>query len=214
MKLLLFSPIVLALSLFLGVCFGCLYLLFTTFSIVFTKQYHWNSGSDGLSFLGMGVGMAIALMIFGTISDRIMKAQAHGGEMKPEYRLIPMIPSTIVVAAGLFWYGWSVQAGDHWIVPILGTGLVGFGYIPIMLGVMTYLIDAFELYAASATAANTILRSILGACIPLAGESMYDALGYGWGNSLLGFITLAMLPLPFIFYKYGERLRKGFKLDL
>src|ERR1035441_6346772 len=50
MKLLLFSPIVLALSLFLGVCFGCLYLLFTTFSIVFTKQYHWNSGSDGLSF--------------------------------------------------------------------------------------------------------------------------------------------------------------------
>lgn len=26
---------------------------------------------------------------------------------------------------------------------------------------------------------------------------MYDALGLGWGNSLLGFIALALAPLPF-----------------
>jgi len=30
----------------------------------------------------------------------------------------------------------------------------------------------------------------------------------GWGSSLLGFLALAMTPLPFIFYRYGERLRK------
>jgi MFS family permease len=214
MKLLLLSPIVLALSVFQGICFGCLYLLFTTFSEVFTKQYHWNTGSDGLSFLGLGIGMALSLFFFGRYSDPVAKKLAGKGEMKPEYRLVPMIPATLLITAGLFWYGWSIQAGAPWIVPILGTGLVGFGYIPVILAIMTYLVDAFELYAASAMAASTILRSIMGALIPLAGESMYDALGYGWGNSLLGFITLIMLPFPTLFFKYGERMRKSRKLDL
>jgi hypothetical protein len=86
--------------------------------------------------------------------------------------------------------------------------------MPVILSIMTYLVDTFEEWAASAMAASTILRSIIGALIPLAGESMYDAMGYGWGNSLLGFITLAMLPFPTLFFKYGERMRKSRKLDL
>jgi len=40
---------------------------------------------------------------------------------------------------------------------------------------------------------------------------MYDALGLGWGNSLLGFISLALIPLPILFYIFGERLR-GLKI--
>jgi hypothetical protein len=72
---------------------------------------------------------------------------------------------------------------------------------------MTYLIDAYTIYSASAIAANTVLRSLLGALLPLAGPSMYDALGLGWGNSLLGFIALALVPTPFVFWKYGERIR-------
>jgi hypothetical protein len=44
---------------------------------------------------------------------------------------------------------------------------------------------------------------------------MYEKLGLGWGNSLLGFIALALCPLPVIFYIYGERIRtsKLFKVD-
>ena len=82
--------------------------------------------------------------------------------------------------------------------------------------IMTYLIDAYTVYAASVIAANTVLRSLLGALLPLAGPSMYGALGLGWGNSLLGFVALAMVPLPFIFWRYGERIRtsKRFAIEL
>ena len=73
--------------------------------------------------------------------------------------------------------------------------------------VQTYLVDAFTVHAASATAANTVLRSLVGALLPLAGPKMYDTLGLGWGNSLLAFIALAMCPMPWIFYRYGERIR-------
>lgn len=73
--------------------------------------------------------------------------------------------------------------------------------------IQTYLIDAFTIHAASAIAANTVLRSLCGALLPLAGPKMYATLGLGWGNSLLGFVAVAMLPIPWLFYKYGERIR-------
>jgi hypothetical protein len=73
--------------------------------------------------------------------------------------------------------------------------------------IMTYLVDAYTIFSASVIAANTVLRSLLGALLPLGGPSMYKALGLGWGNSLLGFIALAMVPLPMVFWKYGERIR-------
>lgn len=76
-----------------------------------------------------------------------------------------------------------------------------------------YLVDTFTIYAASALAANTVMRSIAGAVLPLAGLPMYDALGMGWGNSLLGFIALALVPAPWLFMKYGEYLRKTYDIE-
>lgn len=78
--------------------------------------------------------------------------------------------------------------------------------------VCRYLVDAFTIYAASALAANTVVRSVAGAVLPLAGLPMYQTLGIGWGNSLLGFIALALLPLPFWIVAKGEWLRTKFEL--
>lgn len=75
-----------------------------------------------------------------------------------------------------------------------------------------YLVDTFTIYAASALAANMVVRSIAGTVLPLAGLSMYKTLGIGWGNSLLGFIALAMLPVPFWIMVKGEWLRTKFEL--
>jgi hypothetical protein len=73
--------------------------------------------------------------------------------------------------------------------------------------VQTYLVDAFTEHAASAIAANTVLRSLLGALLPLCGLDLYNAIGLGWGNSLLGFIALAMAPIPVLFGMYGQVFR-------
>jgi hypothetical protein len=71
----------------------------------------------------------------------------------------------------------------------------------------TYLVDMYTIYAASVTAAATVFRSLLGALLPLAGNSMYNALGVGWGTSVLGFIAVTFIPVPLIFWTYGERIR-------
>ena len=77
-----------------------------------------------------------------------------------------------------------------------------------------YLVDAFGPYAASALAANTVLRSLFGTFLPLAGPPMYAALGLGWGNSVLGFLALGFAPVPWFLYKYGDHLRKRWVLEL
>ncbi|KAL8768282.1 MAG: hypothetical protein Q9209_005421 [Squamulea sp. 1 TL-2023] len=208
LKLLVLSPIVLALSIFMAVVYGYLYLLFTTITEVFESTYHFSSGAVGLTFLGIGIGSLLGLFVFGAASDRIVKHKSKNGEMKPEYRLPPMIPGAFIIPIGLFLYGWTAHYHVHWIVPIIGTGCVGLGLLATFMPVSTYLVDAFALHAASALAANTILRSLLGALLPLAGRSMYQTLGLGWGNSLLAFIAVALCPIPIVFYRYGERIRK------
>ena len=115
----------------------------------------------------------------------------------------------MLIAPAVFLYGWTSDKHVFWLVPIIGTGLVGIGLLATFMPIQTYLVDAFTVYAASAIAANTILRSLLGALLPLAGRSMYATLGLGWGNSLLAFIALALCPIPYIFYTYGERIRKS-----
>jgi hypothetical protein len=76
------------------------------------------------------------------------------------------------------------------------------------------MIDAFSEHAASAIAALTATRSLVGAILPLAGTPMYNKLGLGWGNSLLGFISLALVPPVFLIYKYGAIIRKKYPVQL
>ena len=208
-KMLILSPIVLATSVYTAVIFGYLYLLFTTLTLVFQDNYGFSQGTVGLTYLGIGIGSLIGLFLFATLSDRLIEKFSRGGEMKPEYRLLPLIPGSLFAPIGLFWYGWSAQTKMFWIMPIIGTGWVGFGMLATLISIQTYLIDSFTRQAASALAANMVLRSLAGAFLPLAGPKMYDALGLGWGNSLLAFIALAMAPITWIFYRYGEQIRRN-----
>ena len=215
-KMLLFSPIVLALSVYMAVVYGYLYLLFTTLTPVYQETYGFGQGTVGLVFLGIGIGSLLGLVIFGILSDRLLKyltTKNGTGEMKPEYRLPPLIPACLFIPIGLFWYGWSVEKEIHWIMGIIGTLWVGFGMLATFMPIQTYLVDAFTIHAASAIAANTVLRSLVGAFLPLAGPRLYAALGLGWGNSLLAFIALLISPVSVIFYRYGEVIRKKYYVE-
>ncbi len=216
LKMLCFSPIVFGVSLYIAVTYGYLYLLFTTVTFVFEDQYGISSSNVGLVYLGIGLGQLAGLSIFGYYSDKLLRKWAKGGELKPEFRLPLLWPGAFLIPAGLFMYGWSAEYKVHWIVPLIGTFIFGAGMIMTFMPIGTYLVDAYTTYAASAMAANTVLRSIGGALLPLAGRSMYQCLGLGWGNSLLAFIALGMTPMIWVFCKYGEKIRHHprFKLNL
>lgn len=160
--------------------------------------------------------MLLGLGVLGFSSDRIVKhlAAKNNGVLKPEFRLPPLMYAGPLIPVGLFIYGWTAQYQTHWVVPLFGTLVVGVGLIAAFMCINTYLVDCFGVYAASAIAANTVLRSIFGSVMPLFGLQMYDAMGLGWGNSLLAFIMLAMTPIPYWFYVKGEWLRTNPKFQV
>jgi hypothetical protein len=43
---------------------------------------------------------------------------------------------------------------------------------------------------------------------------MFAKLGLGWGNSLLGFVALGLIPVPAVIYKYGFKLREKYPIRL
>lgn len=213
LKMLFKSPIIFGLSLLTAVAYGTLYLLFTTVSEVFETRYGIVT-NVGLVYLGFGAGQFAGLFIFGAVSDAIVKRLSKGGHMKPEHRLPPMIPGGAMIPLGLLLYGWTVQYHVFWFVPIIGTFLVGFGMISVFTPVAAYLVDAFPEFAASATAANTVFRSVGGALLPMAGPRMYAALGQGWGNTVLAGVSLLMMGMIWMSIKFGEALRMHPKYQL
>ncbi|KAF9887546.1 hypothetical protein FE257_010124 [Aspergillus nanangensis] len=210
LRLLSHSLIITLIALYIAIVYGCLYLLFTTVTAVFQNTYHWHVSISGLSYLGLGLGFVVGQIVFGLLSDRIIVRlkERNNGVFEPEMRLPLCIPFAFFVPISFFWYGWSVQAPTHWIVPIIGLFPFGVGMVGIFATLQTYVIDSYPRYAASGIAAITVTRSLFGALLPLAGPYMYRALGYGWGNSLLGFVALALIPMPMVFYRYGRVLRE------
>ncbi|KAF2212828.1 hypothetical protein CERZMDRAFT_121117 [Cercospora zeae-maydis SCOH1-5] len=209
MKLLCRSPICSLMCMYMAVIYGFLYLLFTTFTYVFEGSYRFSSNIVGLVYLGLGVGNIIGLAALGYGSDRLIKylRAKNGGPQKPEYRLPPLITAAPLIGIGLLIYGFCVKYHVFWFWPIFGTMFTGIGMIIGFMAVMTYLVDVYGIYAASAVAANTVLRSIFGGVFPLFALQMYDALGLDWGNALLAFLAFAISPIPVLFWIYGERIR-------
>lgn len=214
-KLLIFSPIVLLISLYTGIIFGLIFLLFTTFPSVFQDTYGFNAATSGLAYLGLGTGMLLGLILFSTLSDKHLAHKHARPTARPEQRLVPMKWLGPITPLGCFIYGWSAHHHTHWIVPILGTFVVGLGSLFVVIPGQVYLVDAFGANAAaSALAANLLVRSPFGAFLDLAAPPLYARLGLGWGNSVLGFVTLAFTPVPWLFYRYGEALRGRFRVVL
>ncbi|KJR81437.1 Major Facilitator Superfamily protein [Sporothrix schenckii 1099-18] len=202
-------PVVFLQSLYAAVVYSYLYLCFTTFPAVFGNQYGFGSGASGLVTLGFFVGCVLGILFCGGVSRRMVVylAAKNGTGPKPEYLLPTLVVGGVLMPIGLFWYGWSAETRTHWIVPILGTGFLGCGVIITYMASTLYLVDAYTVYAASVTASSTILRCVMATVLPLAGSAMYDRLGFGWGNSVLGFIAVAFLPLAVVLYVFGERIR-------
>ncbi|KAM0816332.1 putative Polyamine transporter 1 [Seiridium cardinale] len=209
------SPILGLVSLFLAIAYSYMYLMFTTLSSVFSAAYNFNDGEVGLCYLGLGVGSLIGQYALDLFNKGYAKKQlARNGEARPEDQLPPLIIAGLLLSAGLFWYGWSIEYKLHWIVPILGTGLCGVAITFFFIAVQTFIVEVYSVHAASALAASTAIRCVFGVTIPLAGPFLYRSLGLGWGNSLLGFLALTIVPASLWLLRSSAQMRKNSKYVL
>ncbi|KAJ5775813.1 major facilitator superfamily domain-containing protein [Penicillium nucicola] len=213
MMLLTLEPMCLNLCVYSAILLGILYLFFGAFQDVFQEVYGFELWQRGLTFLGLLVGMILAVLSDSLWRSNYRRLERNhrsisedGSDYYPEWRLPPA--GAPLVTVGLFMFSWTTYPSIHWIVPIIGSALFGAGVVLVYSGIFTFLVDAYPAYAASALAANSFARSSFGGIFPLFGTQMYDRLGIHWASCLLAFLTLAMLPFPHLFFKYGPQIRK------
>ncbi|KAJ0414770.1 major facilitator superfamily domain-containing protein [Aspergillus carlsbadensis] len=211
------EPIVSLLCTYVAVIYGILYMLFAAYPIVFQEARGWSEGTGGLAFLGILLGILCAIAYAFPAYFRYRrkaalaraKAQQTRLRLQPEDRLPDAFPAAILLPVSLFWFAWTAAPTTiHYLIPIASGIPFGFGMVMVFLPVFNYLIDTYTVYAASALAANTMLRSLFGAAFPLFTGNMYDSLGVHWASCVPAFLSVACAPLPFAFYFWGERIRR------
>lgn len=196
------EPMVFLLNLYIALIYGLLYIWFESFPIVFVGIYGFSLGTEGLAFLGILVGALVAIAPFFWYTHRYTEPQFNeNGELQPEKRLPPAMVGAFFIPICLFWFGWSARPNIHWIMPIIGSSFFSIGTFYLFNSVLGYLPDAYPDYVASVLAGNDFMRSSFGAGFPLFASAMYNKLGVGWASSLLAFLSITFIPIPFILYK-------------
>lgn len=104
---------------------------------------------------------------------------------------------------------WLLPICTHWCTLIHQTYIVDT-YLwvtptpqcfPILTG------STVRMQAATALTANTMIRSLVGSVVPLFTVQMFRNLGIQWAATLIAAICLVLMPIPFLFFKYGARIR-------
>jgi multidrug resistance protein len=210
------QPIVATMATYQALIFGTTYSIYTNMQPIYSDLYGFDTEMVGLLYLGPGLGFLFAVWFLVPRIDTIYKrlTAANEGKAKPEFRLPLANIGAIFIPMSLFWFAWAVERHAHWMASISGTFFYGIGQVLIMNSTQNYFIDSFEKYAASAIAAGSVFRSLAGGVIPLCAPALFSKLGYGWGISVFGFVSLLLAPAPILFYVYGERIRERFKIDL
>lgn len=185
--MLVMEPILILVTLYMGLIYGILYMFFQSYPIAFQEQRGWNLGVGALPFLSIAVGVVCGGFFISIYTKmRFAKRLEEEGHVVPEERLIPMIVGGALLPAGLFWFGWT-SSPDITPWPQIVAGVpTGMGILMIFLQGLNYLIDVYTVNANSAIAANTFFRSWLGAGFPMFSTYMFHTLGVDWASSLLG----------------------------
>lgn len=213
MRMLLFEPIVAAACAYLSLIYAIFYMTFQAFPIIYMDLYGLSAGVEGLLFLSIGGGALAALPLFFAWDAVLQRAQREGRAWtrREEYRRLPLacLGGPLFVVS-LFWLGWTAKPGSiPYAVPALAGVPFGMGFQLIFMALLNYLVDAYEVFAASANAAASCSRSLVATVLPFASVPMFTRLGVPGACSLLGGLSCLMCAVPFVFIWQGDRLRAG-----
>ncbi|CZR67551.1 probable fluconazole resistance protein [Phialocephala subalpina] len=203
------EPILLMVTIYMALVWGILFLFFEAFPISFDEKRGWSPGLGSLPFLSILIGMLIGCLIVAVSSKtRLARKFKKHGHIIPEERLPPMIFGAVIFPIGLFWFAWTSNPNITWVPQVISGIPIGCGILLIFLQGMNYIVDVYKWYANSAIAANTLLRSGAAAGFPMFAAAMFHNLGVPWATSLLGFLAVALVPVPILFFIYGKRIRQ------
>ncbi|KAI0802119.1 major facilitator superfamily domain-containing protein [Xylaria sp. FL0064] len=209
------GPIVGFLCLYVAFIFGVLFNFFGAFFYIFEHVYGYTLIQSGLVFLAVAFGCVVGAFIIWVCGRLFYQPQVRRfppHQVPPEYRLLPAMIGSIALPISIFIFAWATRPSISPAVPILAIVIFGAGNINLFVSALQYTGDVYHrTNVASATSANSLARYGLAAVFPLFSLQLYQNLGVAWASSLYGFLSIALLPLPFLLFKFGKTIRNKSK---
>ncbi|KAI0142621.1 MFS general substrate transporter [Xylariaceae sp. FL1272] len=212
LRMLLTQPIIHILATYMALLYGTMFLFLFLYTLLWTENYHESVGIGSLNYLSFAIGLIIGVNISGHLNDYIYDRLQRRTENKkvglPRYRIPPMTIGTLFIPTGLLLWGWTGQHKLHWILPNIGSLLFGAGVYICSGCVSVYTIDAYGKFAASALSTTLVARSLASAFFPLFGPSLFNAVAFGAGATILAGAFLAVGTVAvLVLWVFGESLR-------
>ncbi|KAL1632766.1 hypothetical protein SLS58_011329 [Diplodia intermedia] len=211
------EPIIMLMTLYLSVIYIVLFTFLDGYAYIFQETYGISQGLTNIIFVAMFIGIVMAVFLVPvvyriTVRD-LERAKAKGAAFfNPETRLwYAMLGAAPAIPIALFWQGWTARVSISIWSPIIATALFGYGIIGIFLSAYMYIIDSYEMYAASALTFVTLVRYFAAGGMTVVGIPFYENMGVPYTLTILACISALMTPIPYALYKWGHLVRKHSK---
>ncbi|KAE8354010.1 major facilitator superfamily domain-containing protein [Aspergillus coremiiformis] len=212
------EPIILLISLYMTVLYIVLFTFFDGYPYIFQDVHGLSQGLTNIVWVAMYVGIALAgLWVpvvytwtkteFDAIRNTPSTAETKPHPTRPENRLWFAMLGAPFISIGLFWMGWTDYKSISIWSPILASTLFGFGTITVFISSYMYVIDSYDIYAASALGFMTVSRYCAAGGMTVVGIPFYAHMGVQYTLTILACISALMTPVPYIFWKFGETIR-------
>lgn len=208
------EPIVILFALYLTVVYIILFTFLEGYTYIFGDTYGFSEGITGLAFIGIGIGLCVASLLIPLIHHwakrdlaKLQETEGPDAKLPPEFRLWFAMFGAPAIPISLFWMGWTNYASISYWSALAASVVFGYGILCIFISTYQYIIDAYEMYAASALASLTLIRYVAAGGMAVVGVPFYGNLGVHWTLTILGAISALMVPVPYAFYKWGPKIR-------
>ncbi|KAI9656528.1 MAG: hypothetical protein M1821_004735 [Bathelium mastoideum] len=213
------EPIVMLVALYLTVVYIVLFTFFDGYSYIYQDIHHISQGLTGVCFVPVGIGIAcntFLVPIFYRQAKRdLAKIEEGGGfRLPPEFRLWYAMLGAPWLTISLFWMGWTDDTNISIWSPLIASVFFGFSIICIFISCYQYIIDSYESFAASALASVTLIRYASAGGMVIVAIPMYENLGVHYTLTVLACISAVLIPVPYVFYKYGYKIRQHSKFAI
>lgn len=211
--LLFHEPIIILVALYLTVIYIILFTFLTGYTFIFTDTYHFSQGLTGVCFVGISIGIFLAGLLIPLAMKLLKRDLARALERgqnrpPPETRLYFAMFGAPAIPASLFWMGWTTRPSISPWSPLVSSLLFGYGIVCVFISSYQYVIDSYEEYAASALASVTLVRYVTAGAMIEVSLPFYKNLGVAWTLTILGALSALLVPVPYVFFKFGPAIRK------
>ncbi|KAJ5904332.1 hypothetical protein N7504_006715 [Penicillium tannophilum] len=185
----LFLPSVLWGTLCMSVCIGTFVAVCSNFATAFTNTYGWSTWQCGLTYVAALIGAFVGVYGGGWLSDKIADwmTQRQGGIREPEML--------------------GIQHSLHWIVPVLGLGMLGFVITQVSNIAIVYAVDAHRPIAGEVVVSQLSFKAAFGFLLSFYTNPWIDSAGYLNALGALAGICAAILILWIPLFIWGKQIR-------